>query len=161
MKKTKIILLLVIILSLVSIAAAVEKRMGEQIEIVSANDGLPFDAHTPFHIAHGWSWYTIMGTANLNGGAPGRNQFTLEVDGEEQQFSFLEQTLVQKVEYNDFLWRVFTTIYVFNFPDGMEGTHTFTGKWWTICQDWYEICEKPNDLVVAFERTITVNFVEP
>ena len=80
MKKTKIILLLVIILSLVSIAAAVEKRMGEQIEIVSANDGLPFDAHTPFHIAHGWSWYTIMGTANLNGGAPGRNQFTLEVD---------------------------------------------------------------------------------
>ncbi|GEM_PF-6706538 len=162
MKKTNLILALILVLSLTSVAATVEKRVGERINLDDAP--ATFDANTSFHIAHGWDYPTIMGTATLNGGAPGRHVFTLEVDGEEQHFSFLEQTVTQKIEFYGYLWRYYLTMWVFNFPDGLDaGAHTFTGKWWFECDDWYgaEACEKPNDMVVVHEQTVTVNFVSP
>jgi len=164
MKKTSLILALILVLSLSSVAATVEKRIGTQIEIFPENDGMVFDANTPFHVAHGWDYPTIMGTATLNGGAPGRHYFTLKVDGVDRQFSFLERTVLNNIEWGDYLWRYYLTIWVFNFPDGFDvGSHTFTGQWWFECGDWYgaEACLKPNDMVVVIERTITINFVEP
>lgn len=162
MKKTKLFIVLLVAVSLFSIAASVEKRIGEQIIINEANTGMTFPANTPFHVAHGWDYPTTMGTATLNDGAAGLNLFTLKIDGVEQHFSFLEQTVLHKLEYGGVLWHYFLTIWVFNFPDGMEGTHTFTGQWWGICGEWFgNTCEKPNKLVVVGEKAMTVHFDAP
>ena len=55
MTRTRILLIIAALLVLTSLAAAVDKTVGERLDIW---DGpvMEFDAHTPFHITHGYSW---------------------------------------------------------------------------------------------------------
>ena len=111
-----------------------------------------FTAGAPFNIQHGW-------TLTSNGEALGIFAFKLEVDGVllREDFKMLSaesgdpDTLRKK--------------WVYNFPDGMTGTHTFTGHWYAPC--WYAIdfleypgpCETPNAKFETNSLTATINFV--
>lgn len=165
MKKTRLILVLVLALSLVSIAAGVGTRVGTRFDLMYGSAEMDFEANAPFHIAHGYSWGIPMNWPNGYIGAPGRNQFTLYVDGVKQHASFMENYVDQKLEYVGMEWRLFTHMWVFNFSDGMEeGTHIFTGVWETTCDlakdyDSDFVCVgKPNSLVEQFRHTIEVTF---
>lgn len=58
-------------------------------------------------------------------------------------------------------------LWVFNFPEGMTGTHTFTGHWyiscrWAVDNGWFTgTCTTPHALVEILSQSITVVFVEP
>ena len=59
MKRSRLIFLLLVIVSLLSIAASVEKTVGEQLSLSPAvNPGpeITFEANKPFHITHGYWW---------------------------------------------------------------------------------------------------------
>ena len=165
MKKTSLILTLILVLALTSVAATVEKRVGEQIDLAWWNyppppNEITFDANTPFHIAHGFSCWFIVSELQYTCG-PGTTLFTLEVDGKEMIHSFLDVSFTS-LTYGDLKLRYRENIWIFNFPEGMEGTHPFTAKWWKTCF-WIEgkICEKPNEMVVDAYNVVTIHFVEP
>ncbi|MGD8813811.1 MAG: hypothetical protein PVI78_04970 [Anaerolineales bacterium] len=160
MKKIRFVVLLIVILSLVSVAASVQKRVGERINLIGPAYQT-FEANAPFHIAHGWGCYFIITEFSGYACGAGISPFTLMVDGQPVQFSFLDVSLINHVLYEGEYWRYRESIWIYNFPAGMEGTHTFTGTWWNQCKDVYgDACEKPNQLVPT-TRTVVVEFVAP
>ena len=173
MKKTKLIILLLVIVSLVSVAATVEKRVGEQLYLSSWMNPGPeaeFPANTPFHVAHGWGWNFFYGLQAEDlfayMASPGTQKFTLEIDGEPQKFDFFqvgtENKLIFEWEGEEYIYRHREYFWVFNFPDGMEGSHEFHATWWMQCKYvYYDACDKPNEPVPAAENTLIVNFVTP
>jgi hypothetical protein len=80
------------------------------------------------------------------------------VDGVSRREAFVERTVVSGDP--DLL----TRIWVFNFPEGMTGTHTFTGHWLGPCQGLVDEgfipgpCGRPNEKVEAFAQSLTVTF---
>jgi hypothetical protein len=111
-----------------------------------------FTAGAPFNIRHGW-------TLTSNGEALGIYDFKLEVDGvlvrEDFKMVSAESGSPDTLRKN----------WVYNFPDGMTGTHTFTGHWYAPCQfavdqlGYPGPCATPNDQVDSDSRTMTINFV--
>jgi hypothetical protein len=111
-----------------------------------------FPTGTAFHIRHGW-----MQPATDE--AIGVFDFVLEVDG----VLLKEDIKLFAAESGD--PDMLNRIWVYNFPDGMTGTHTFTGHWFAPCQ--YAVdslgyagpCATPNAKVETNTRTLTVNFL--
>ena len=153
MKKTFLsILLVVAILTVASPALAAGKvRIGDPINVLTGNP-TTFPAGTAFHIAHGWS------LLDSNWDGLGVWDFKLEVDGVLQKEDFVERSMESgNPDLHNRFW-------VFNFPNGMTGTHTFTGHWLGPCQVLVNSgtipgpCSSPNAKVEAFVRTLTVTF---
>lgn len=173
MKRSRLIFLLLVIVSLLSIASSVEKTVGEQLSLSPAvNPGpeITFEANKPFHITHGYWWNFFYGLKDMDlfayMASPGTQKFTLEIDGEEENFDFLdldtENKLIFEWEGEEYVYRGRGYMWIFNFADGMEGTHTFHATWWMQCK--YvngDSCEKPNESVPLQEHTLIVHFIEP
>jgi hypothetical protein len=104
-----------------SAAAGEVPRTGERLNFTCAIIGVPcaetsLPAAEPFHVRHG---HNIIGLTKDELLDP-RLRFELSVDGEAIQGA-LDLDLVAEVP---------SKTYVFNFRDGMTGTHTFTGCWY-------------------------------
>ena len=91
----------------------------------------------------------------------GRFGFRLEVDGK-----ILEPTY-ERISYTTDPIKGVLYVAVYNFPDGMDGTHIFTGHWMINCKDAVENfgydgeCKNPAELVDIFVKDVTVEFVAP
>lgn len=146
MKKTAVILILAAILLMAApVSARGKERVGDRLNIfISGTQTFP--AGAPFHIVHGW----LLAPAQ---GPPGKYVFKLEVDGVFREADFVEMEVDRSIS-PEFLGRRF----VFNFPQGMSGEHTFTGHWWVPCRSVSEDCTKPNQLVESRTSTVEVNF---
>ena len=158
MKKLSLFVTALLIVTLLSMAtpagaSANGEPVGERI-LIFFDDSIEFPAGTPFHIWHGW-------IQTSDDGAIGIFDFELEVDG-----VLLGEDLKQFSADNgdpDTLWR----LWVYNFPNGLTGTHTFTGHWYAPCQyavGWLGYpgaCATPNEKVETKARTLIVTFVDP
>ena len=111
-----------------------------------------FPAGAPFYIQHGW----IQSSEDE---AIGAFDFKLEVDGVYVKENFKTFSAVSGDP--DQLVR----LWLYNFPEGMTGTHTFIGHWIAPCQfavDWLGytgFCATPNAKVDSDPRTVIVTFV--
>lgn len=143
MKKMTVILLLLSILVLTTSFAASDKvRIGERV--VCSGAEIEFPAGAPFHIAHGW--------AQLPNEEPlGLFRFTLDVDGVQVKRDFLEK--IDQDDPGDSIW-----FWVYNFPEGMTGTHTFSCHWYGPCFLSGETCIKKNQIVEYATNELTVIF---
>jgi hypothetical protein len=145
-----LLIIAILILAFPSVAFAYDELVGERILVY--NGSTVFPAETPFHIFHGW-------VQTSEDGAIGIFDFELEIDG------VLQRTDMKMFSVDagnpDVLWR----LWAFNFPDGMTGTHTFTGHWYAPCQyavDWLgylDPCGTPNEKVETSTLTRIVDFV--
>lgn len=154
----KILISIVIMLALLVVptpAIAGEKvPVGDRINIFNSG-AMDFPAGAPFHIAHGW-------VLNSNTDAIGVYDFKLEVDGTLlKKEAFVDRTLTG----GDF--DEFAKLWTFNFPNGMTGTHTFTGHWFGPCQPLVDAgaypgpCSSLNQKVESRVSTLTVTFINP
>ena len=155
MKKMLVSILLILSMLVVTTpAAAAEKvRVGERI-ILFTGEPTTFTAGAPFHIAHGWIAFS-------DEQAIGVIDFKLQVDGVYIKEDFVERSVISgSPDEHNVGW-------VFNFPTGMTGEHTFIGHWFGPCQELVNEgylpgpCPKPNEKLEAFSRTVIVTFVEP
>lgn len=153
MKTKKVILVVIVLLVLFSLASSIPREpIGSRIALYSA-EVLKFPAGEPFHIRHGW-----YNPSDITGS--GLFRFALEDNGEfVEDFFVLRSSVSGDPEYLNWIW-------VYNYPDGLSGTHTFTGHWYGSCQGLVEMevfsgpCEKPNQIIETV-RTRTVIFDEP
>ena len=128
--------------------AAQPAPVGERINVLFHNPE-EYPADTPFHILHGWLF-------NVVDAQPGHFDFMLEVDGVVQKNDWFSVTM-DEPQNQIRLWG-------FNFPEGMTGTHTFTGHWIAPCQ--YAVdtliypgpCPHKNAEVVVLTESLTVVF---
>jgi F5/8 type C domain len=118
-----------------------------------------FPADTPFHIEHGWG-LAATGHPEENG----IFAFSLDVDGIPRPADFVLRS-TELAQVTGYEYPALNRTWVFNFPDGMTGTHTFTGHWIAPCDDavseqgYAGPCDTPNAPVVVATRTVTVTFV--
>ena len=148
MKKFVYVFLIIALFIAVPASAKSKVRVGDRI-IVHPPDKT-FPQNTPFHIAHGWYW-TKGDEPRIPKGTLG---FNLELDGKKVNRDF--------VEINE---TAGTIVWVNNFPEGMTGTHTFTGEWVAPCWVGVELglipeCKNPNKPVVILTDSVTVEFNE-
>lgn len=131
--------------------------VGDRINVFA---GMPtsYPAGQPFHVRHGWG----VGT-DAPPDLAGLFGFELEVDGSPRSpEAVLRTTDATKTTFEDV---VLNRAWLFNFEAGLSGTHTFTGRWLAPCRLAVEElgypapCERPNEVVVALERSLTVDFV--
>jgi hypothetical protein len=130
--------------------------VGDRINVLR---GTPttFPANTPFHIGHGWSG---PGGGCCVTPAVGIWSFALDVDGAPRAEDFVTRDAVlfgAEPAVHFLGW-------VFNFPDGMTGTHTFTGHWLQPCEAAVEFsgftgpCRDPAQSIEVITRSLTVTF---
>jgi hypothetical protein len=140
------------LLGLSPVVASPPEPVGEQINVFF---GTPtsFEADTPFHIVHGW----LLSTEELRGA--GLYGFELWLDGDLVPPSYTDVN----VSTDGGTMSMSRTV-VFNFPEGLLDTHTFTGVWYAPCKFAVETgiypgpCETPSQQVPIFESTLTVDF---
>jgi len=101
--------------SVTSAAAVGRERVGDRISLFEPPTTYPAD--TAFHLWHGFIFEQGVDRGY------GRFEFQLEVDGVSTAADFTEVTVLDPA--------VISRVWVFNFPDGLSGTHTFTGHWVT------------------------------
>lgn len=136
---------------LAPVAAGPPEPVGDQINVLF---GTPttFAANTPFHIEHGW----LLDTDEVKGA--GLYSFELLLDGDMVPVSFKDVTV--SAEGGVAMARTV----VFNFPEGLSDTHTFTGVWLAPCKFAVENgsypgpCDLPSEQVPSFELSLTVVF---
>jgi hypothetical protein len=154
----KILFMLAVVLALaiaLPASAAPPAPVGTQINILIGTPAA-VPAGAPFHIAHGWLFDP---TEPVPARPIGRFGFELEIDGVSQTPDFVqrERDASTTPASNTVRW-------VFNYPAGLTGTHTFTGYWLAPCQ--YAVdagyipgpCAKANEVVVASTLSHTVTF---
>ena len=161
--RTRIVVLAVVLplalAALVSAPGAVaagRDRVGATISIFGGAIQT-FPAGQPFHFEHGW------GLQPGGDHALGKFGFSLTVDGVEVKRDFLDTIPVDDPLYG----RILSRHYVFNFPDGMTGTHVFGGTYFGPCQGFVNggfatgPCSKPNETISTSGSpfTITVTFI--
>lgn len=155
MKKYSLFVAILLIVALLSMntraANATESiRVGDRLSLFRYDTTFPADQ--PFHIVHGW-W----NPTNITG--VGLFKFSLDVDGSPVSEDFIERSAISGSP-DELLW-----LWVYNFPDGMVGTHTFTGHWSGPCQGLVDMgvidttCEKTNEIIESSSRTVTIDFV--
>lgn len=146
------ILMLVALLATVTpVAADARGPVGDRINLF-LGPSQEFPAGEPFYIQHGW----IQPSTD---DAIGVFDFKLDVDGVFVQEDFKKFSAVSGDP--DMLYR----LWLYNFPQGMTGTHAFTGHWLAPCQ--YAVdelgyagpCATPNAKVETGARTVIVTFV--
>jgi len=98
-----------------SVAAAGRERVGDRISLFDPPTTYPAD--TAFHLWHGFIFEQGVDRGY------GRDEFQLEVDGVATTADFTDVDVLDP--------RVVSRVWVFNFPEGLSGTHTFTGHWIT------------------------------
>ena len=106
---------LTIVLLLTSAGGAVaasKVRVGDRISLLDPPATYP--AATAFHIWHG---FAVEDTDK----SLGRYAFVLDVDGVRRAADFFEVTLLDR--------HLISKVWVFNFPNGLTGVHTFEGHW--------------------------------
>lgn len=96
-------------------AAAGRERTGDRISLFEPPASYPAD--TAFHIWHGFIFERGVDRGY------GRYEFQLYVDGVATAADFTDVDVLGP--------GVVSRVWVFNFPDGLSGTHTFTGHWMT------------------------------
>jgi hypothetical protein len=146
------ILLIVAILSLAitSSTYAQSEPVGERIFVYDGS--IDFPAGIPFNIWHGW-------VQTSDDEAIGIFDFELEIDGVLRSEDF--KMFTADSGDPDILWRR----WVFNFPDGMTGTHTFTGHWYAPCRFAVDElgfpgpCATPNEKVENKSKMLIVTFI--
>jgi hypothetical protein len=148
------ILIVVILMMAVPAAAARFITTGSQIEVGPDGAVVHYPGDTPFHIRHGW--YSLL----IPGEKPDlaklvKAEFELEVDG-----IYVNEDYIQRMaETGDEPGTTyFYKLFYFNFPEGMNGTHTFTGHWSIQCKYWQEVCKMPDLVIEVATSTITVVF---
>jgi hypothetical protein len=158
MKKAVVILLVLILFVGITPAAAAQKvRIGEEINVL-AQTPTEFPAGEPFHIDHGWLWRLgVDPTIGI-----GLFNFELEVDGNPIDEDFVEHAVVKG---DPIFGDTLTFSWVYNFPEGMTGTHTFTGHWLCPCEVAVEYgyiegpCTQPAEVIEVITKTLTVTFI--
>ena len=157
MKKRTIVLLVAALLSLTLVAAMNPgERAGDYLRIpFGAPAELTYPANEPFHTM---GWLKSVPAKYTDPILMGLFSVRLEVDGEEVPVDYIEK---YPFKYEGELY--FDKIYVFNFPEGMEGEHTFKLYYTEICEYWYwfgfvESCEKPLRRVEVLLKEAVVNF---
>jgi hypothetical protein len=150
--------LFVLLLVASSAAATTKEEIGPRINVLL---GTPttFPANTPFHIEHGWG---VPPEGRYD--AIGEWSFVLDVDGMRRAADFVIRETFPPFDTGlsvPFLGRT----WVFNFADGMIGTHTFTGHWLAPCQAAVDSglfagpCPAdPAQVVDTLTRSLTVTF---
>jgi hypothetical protein len=84
--------------------------------------------------------------------------FTLEVDGVLQASDYQSRSIVSTRP------TILRQLWVYNFPAGMTGTHTFTGHWYGHCQTSVDNgsypgpCPSPNASIEVLTSSLTINF---
>ena len=150
MKKLTIVISLILALMIVSpVLASKPVSTGDQITVY---DSVQFPANTAFYISHGLQ----LAPEELRSGY----DFKLQVDGE-----FVDETFVDRYTtiFDDNTVFI-STMWVFNFPDGMEGTHEFSGHWFMPCQTALDAgfvteCRKLNTSIEVMSSTATIIFI--
>jgi len=141
MKRTITILLILSAMTMTtSIAANDNFRVGDRIGCFYGGE-TEFPADAPFYISHGFMNSATYGMLGLYG-------FSVDVDGVALKHDFLD---VSPVKGQPGVSRWF---WIYNFPDGMTGTHTFTCHWYAPCGD---VCEHSNQILET-TRTLIVTF---
>lgn len=162
MIKNKYITFIVITISLFLIAAANGGQpTGQRIDLMNGPTTITVDPGQAFYVRHGYDCgyckelaeYGLWGYKCGAGHVP----FTLDLNGEDIHFSFLESISENKVSIEGYIFRFKHYLWTFNFPDGLEaGTYELTGTWHNICENVFENCEKPLERIVILEKTVTV-----
>jgi hypothetical protein len=101
--------------SVTAAAAASRERVGDRISLFEPPATYPAD--TAFHIWHGFIFQQGIDRGY------GRYEFQLEVDGVATAADFTDVDVLDP--------GAVSRVWVFNFPAGLSGTHTFTGHWIT------------------------------
>jgi hypothetical protein len=138
--------------------AGSKEPVGQQISVYR---GTPttFPTGTAFHIQHGWG----IGATEPPEQA-GIFGFRLEVDGVARDADFVIRS-TDAAPMTTYDSPVLNRGWVFNFPSGMTGIHTFTGHWIAPCSvaaaelGYSGACATPNAPVDAITRSLTVSFV--
>ena len=132
---------------------------------INVSRGTPttYPAGQPFVIFHGV----------FNGGgrppeAIGQDVFKLEIDGVPRDPDVIIRDNATPPELVDFglPFPILVTAFVLNFPNGMTGTHTFTGHWFESCANAVADgsrpdlapCAIPAQQVEFLTRSLTVTF---
>lgn len=154
MKKLSLFVTIIFIVAVLAMTTPAAANPNTPIgdRIIVWNTSIIFAENTPFHIWHGW----VQPSTDE---AIGIFDFELDVDGVriQEDFKMFSATSGDP----DTLWR----LWVYNFPDGMTGTHTFTGHWYAPCQyavdnlGYTGACSTPNEKVENNTKVITVTFV--
>ena len=122
MKKYALVISLVVLLLVVTPALAnPHEPSGSRISLFFSGDQ-EFPANTAFYINHGWSQESAKYPLGLF-------DFELEVDG-----VWVNETYVERSTNVGEEGPLFDRVWVFNFPAGMSGEHTFKGHWYVPCQ---------------------------
>jgi hypothetical protein len=100
--------------------AARHESTGDRISLFAGDRTYPADA--AFFVSHGNG--AILGQDTAIGRGFGPEGFTLDVDGARRDATYWVTGVGDGA---------ITTVWVFNFPGGMTGVHTFTGHWWAPC----------------------------
>ncbi len=103
-------------------SAGTDKTVGTSLNLFGGVQTFP--AGQPFYMSHGW-----LLDANTTQ-ALGEYGFSLTVDGVEVKPDFIETLRSVDPVLGTLLFRP----YVFNFPQGMTGTHVFAGTFFGPCQ---------------------------
>lgn len=141
MKKIYLLIAIVVILALANpVFAGKPEPNGVPLEL--GNDTFP--AETAFHIKHGWLYETHPDLSH---------KYELEWNGEIQKNDIFD---IQK-DPDTGAW---TWVWIYNFPDGLTGTHTFVHRWYARCGEVFEDCDN-NGIMEVHQVTQTVYFVSP
>ena len=138
-------------------AAKTAEPVGDRINILL---GTPttYPAGAPFHIIH-----AVFSGFVLPPFATGKDMFALEVDGVPRAPDLIIRDAIPPRE-TGLPYPGLRTGFLFNFPDGMTGTHTFTGHWYEACAtavalDGYpDPCMTPSEQVEVLTRSLAVTF---
>jgi hypothetical protein len=110
-----VVTIALLLASVTSASAASRERVGDRISLFEPP--ATYAADTAFHIWHGFAFQRETERGY------GRYEFQLEVDGVATAADFIDVDVLAP--------GVVSRVWVFNFPDGLSGTHTFTGRWVT------------------------------
>lgn len=117
-----------------------------------------YPARAPFNILH-----AVNSGFVLPPSAAGKDLFALEVDGVPRAPDFIIRDVIP-LRDTGLPYPGVRVGFLFNFPDGMTGTHTFTGHWYEACAtavalDGYtDPCRTPSEQVEVLTRSLAVTF---
>lgn len=140
--------------------AMTKDTTGPRINVLT---GTPttFPAGQPFFIRHGWSPFPEL----IQPPAIGQYGFTLEVDGVQRAADFEIRDAIPPPQTGFELKNpILVHLWVFNFPAGMTGTHSFTGHWFRPCgaavefNDYPLPCRTSSAQVLEESHSLTVTF---
>lgn len=110
------------------------------------------NSFTPFYIEHGWHPTPEV--------VPGQWFFRLAMDGVQ-----IKPTCRRHTPFTEQGSVYFLQTWVLNFPQGMNGQHTFRDQWVATCAyardaGLTDHCAKPNADFVIFNNQVTTTFVD-